>query len=85
MELKIAAIKSLDYDDFWRVIRPLPPLLYIHIDHTLKQLFGEGRHPSFRTLLDGKIAPHLSAHAYAFWKTNASAFDDRFYREGYSG
>lgn len=49
------------------------------------QLFGEGRHPDFKRLLDEKIGPHLSAHAYAFWKRNASAFDHCFYKKGYSG
>jgi betaine lipid synthase len=49
------------------------------------QLFGEGRHPSFKALLDEKLAPHLSAHAYAFWRTNSTAFDNCFYKKGYSG
>lgn len=49
------------------------------------KVFGQGRHPDFRALLDTKLAPHLSAHAYAFWRTNASAFDTNFYLQGYSG
>ena len=51
----------------------------------LAQLYGEGHHADFETLLDDRIAPHLSAHAYAFWKTNASDFNDKFYSRGYSG
>lgn len=58
--------------------------------HALKygefwRLFGEGKHPDFAGLLDRKLAPHLSAHAYNFWKTNIKAFDHSFYRQGYSG
>jgi betaine lipid synthase len=66
LELKLAAINALEYEEFW-------------------QLFGEGRHSDFKRLLDEKIGPHLSAHAYAFWKRNASAFDQCFYKKGYSG
>jgi betaine lipid synthase len=49
------------------------------------QLFGDGRHQDFATLLDTKLAPHLSAHAYAFWKSNVTSFDTHFYKQGYSG
>ncbi|KAJ7491042.1 hypothetical protein FB451DRAFT_1349411 [Mycena latifolia] len=66
VELKLAAIQTLDYDDFFA-------------------MFGEGRHPNFRTLLDTKIAPHISAAAYEFWRTNADAFSSAFYLRGYSG
>lgn len=48
-------------------------------------LFGTGCHPDFRTLLDLKIAPHLSIQAYNFWCNNASAFESNFYMSGYSG
>lgn len=66
LELKLAAIHALEYEDFWK-------------------LFGDGRHPQFAQLLDEKLAPHLSSHAYAFWKVNARAFDNSFYKQGYSG
>lgn len=66
MELKLAAIQSLDYDDFFT-------------------LFGEGRHPNFRGLLDSKIAPYLSSSAYQFWRINAQSFKSSFYLRGYSG
>ncbi|KAJ7147757.1 S-adenosyl-L-methionine-dependent methyltransferase [Mycena filopes] len=66
VELKLAAIHTLDYDDFFA-------------------MFGEGRHPNFRSLLDSKIAPHLSADAYAFWRANEDAFSSAFYLRGYSG
>lgn len=49
------------------------------------QLFGEGCCPSFEVLLDTKLSPYLSAHAYAFWKNNKDAFSHRFYAKGYSG
>ncbi|KAJ7497210.1 hypothetical protein FB451DRAFT_1458187 [Mycena latifolia] len=66
MELKLAAIQCLDYDDFFA-------------------LFGEGRHPNFRGLLDSKIAPYLSSSAYQFWRINAQSFSSSFYLRGYSG
>lgn len=66
LELKLASICALSYDDFW-------------------QMFGLGRHPNFRDLLDMKISPYLSSHAYQFWRANASAFDKNFYMHGFSG
>lgn len=49
------------------------------------QLFGNGQHSDFRRLLDTKMSPYLSSHAYQFWRENASAFDTAFYLRGYSG
>lgn len=48
-------------------------------------MFGEGRHPDFRTLLDTKISPFLSSSAYQFWRDNETAFQSSFYFRGYSG
>ena len=48
-------------------------------------LFGKGHHPSFRALLDSKIAPLLSSIAYQFWCINDDAFSSSFYLRGYSG
>ncbi|KAJ7703287.1 S-adenosyl-L-methionine-dependent methyltransferase [Mycena rosella] len=66
MELKLAAIQSLDYEDFFA-------------------LFGLGRHPNFRGLLDSKIAPYLSSSAYQFWRIKSQSFKSSFYLRGYSG
>ncbi|GAA5964164.1 hypothetical protein JCM3765_005359 [Sporobolomyces pararoseus] len=66
LELKLACINALEYDDFWL-------------------MFGEGKHPRFRELLDTKISPFLSSHAYQFWRKNDKAFSDSFYMRGYSG
>ncbi|KZT42398.1 hypothetical protein SISSUDRAFT_1058490 [Sistotremastrum suecicum HHB10207 ss-3] len=66
LELKLAAIQTLEFDDFFA-------------------LFGEGRHPDFRALLDKKIAPLLSSSAYQFWRINEKAFSSSFYLRGYSG
>ncbi|KAJ7494387.1 hypothetical protein B0H11DRAFT_2156166 [Mycena galericulata] len=66
VELKLAAIHTLEYDDFFA-------------------MFGEGRHPNFRNLLDTRIAPHISAAAYEFWQKNGDAFSSAFYLRGYSG
>jgi betaine lipid synthase len=66
LELKLAAIQSFKYDDFFA-------------------MFGEGRHPDFRALLDSKIAPNLSSIAYQFWHLNDDAFSSAFYLRGYSG
>lgn len=48
-------------------------------------MFGEGKHPDFRALLDSKIAPNLSSIAYQFWRLNDDAFSSAFYLRGYSG
>lgn len=46
------------------------------------QMFGEGRHPNFRELLDTKISPFLTSHAYQFWRKKEHYFDSMFYRRG---
>lgn len=66
LELKLAAIASLPYEDFWK-------------------MFGDGVHPDFRNLLDSKISPFLTSHAYQFWRANDKAFSSSFYLRGYSG
>ncbi|KZP16506.1 hypothetical protein FIBSPDRAFT_1047462 [Athelia psychrophila] len=66
LELKLAAIQSLSYEDFF-------------------SLFGKGKHPNFRALLDSKMAPLLSSIAYQFWRINDKAFSSSFYLSGYSG
>ncbi|GLB37140.1 putative protein of unknown function (DUF3419) [Lyophyllum shimeji] len=66
LELKLAALQTLSYDDFFA-------------------LFGTGRHPHFRALLDSQLAPHLSSSAYQFWRLNDDAFSSAFYLRGYSG
>ncbi|GAA5990341.1 hypothetical protein JCM10908_007325 [Rhodotorula pacifica] len=66
LELKLACISALDYEDFW-------------------MMFGEGRHPNFRELLDTKLSPFLTSHAYQFWRKKEHYFDSMFYRRGYSG
>ena len=66
LELKLACIASLEYEEFW-------------------QMFGEGKCDNFRELLDTKISPYLSSHAYQFWRLNTSSFDRAFYFRGYSG
>ncbi|KAG8843241.1 hypothetical protein FRB96_004229 [Tulasnella sp. 330] len=49
------------------------------------KIFGEGRHSDFDTLLTTKIAPFLSSHAFAYWKTHSDQFSDNFYFQGFSG
>ncbi|SCV73196.1 BQ2448_7121 [Microbotryum intermedium] len=66
LELKLASICALDYEDHWK-------------------LFGEGMHPQFRELLDTKLSPFLTSHAYQFWRKNDRAFASSFYLRGYSG
>ncbi|KAK4700778.1 betaine lipid synthase, partial [Phenoliferia sp. Uapishka_3] len=48
-------------------------------------LFGEGKHPNFRNLLDTKLSPFLTSHAYQFWRANDQSFASSFYLRGYSG
>lgn len=60
LELKLAAISALGYDDFFA-------------------LFGDGKHAGFRKLLDEKLSPYLSSHAYQFWRRNERAFESSFY------
>ena len=53
-------------------------------------MFGEGRQPNFRSLLDSKLSPLLSSICYQFWRINSYMFTSRspestFYLRGYSG
>lgn len=49
------------------------------------RMFGDGRHPNFRTLLHDTISPHLSPYAFQYWVQNADRFSHKFYKTGYSG
>ncbi|SGY13011.1 BQ5605_C043g12060 [Microbotryum silenes-dioicae] len=64
LELKLASICALDYEDHWK---------------------AKGTHPQFRELLDTKLSPFLTSHAYQFWRKNDRAFASSFYLRGYSG
>ncbi|KAK5663582.1 hypothetical protein OQA88_4013 [Cercophora sp. LCS_1] len=41
------------------------------------RIFGEGKHPEFRSLLISKLSPHLSSRAFQYWLSNSHAFDPR--------
>ncbi|KAL1915078.1 uncharacterized protein VTP21DRAFT_7559 [Calcarisporiella thermophila] len=49
------------------------------------KMFGDGKHPGFKALLDSQLSPSMSSHAYQFWSHNASSFRSKFYLSGYSG
>lgn len=49
------------------------------------KMFGDGKHPEFPRLLDEVLSPHLTSHAYQFWKHHSNAFEESFYKTGYSG
>ncbi|KAI0322655.1 hypothetical protein OF83DRAFT_1161041 [Amylostereum chailletii] len=66
VELKLAAIKALEYEELFA-------------------MFGEGKIPNFRQILDSRLSPYLSSPAYQFWRINVDAFETSFYRHGYSG
>ncbi|KAL2147177.1 hypothetical protein VTI28DRAFT_132 [Corynascus sepedonium] len=38
------------------------------------KIFGEGKHPEFRSLLLSKLSPHLSSRAFQYWLNNAAIF-----------
>ncbi|KAK3934060.1 hypothetical protein QBC46DRAFT_90500 [Diplogelasinospora grovesii] len=38
------------------------------------KIFGEGKHPEFRSLLISKLSPHLSSRAFQYWLSNAEIF-----------
>ncbi|KAK1690312.1 hypothetical protein BDP55DRAFT_627998 [Colletotrichum godetiae] len=38
------------------------------------KLFGEGKHPDFRSLLLNKLSPHLSSRAFQYWLNNVHVF-----------
>jgi betaine lipid synthase len=48
-------------------------------------MFGNGRIPNFRDILDSRIAPFISSTAYQFWRLHEDDFSSSFYLCGYSG
>ncbi|KAI8961981.1 hypothetical protein F5Y11DRAFT_205890 [Daldinia sp. FL1419] len=38
------------------------------------KIFGEGKHPEFRSLLISKMSPHLSSRAFQYWLSNHHIF-----------
>ncbi|KAI3324698.1 S-adenosyl-L-methionine-dependent methyltransferase [Xylariaceae sp. AK1471] len=38
------------------------------------KIFGEGKHPDFRSLLISKMSPHLSSRAFQYWLSNIRIF-----------
>ncbi|KAK8061477.1 hypothetical protein PG994_007843 [Apiospora phragmitis] len=38
------------------------------------KIFGEGKHPEFRSLLLSKMSPHLSSRAFQYWLSNHHIF-----------
>ncbi|KAI1392669.1 uncharacterized protein F4822DRAFT_137295 [Hypoxylon trugodes] len=38
------------------------------------KIFGEGKHPEFRSLLVSKMSPHLSSRAFQYWLNNHQIF-----------
>lgn len=48
-------------------------------------LFAAGRVDNFRQILEDKLAPYLSSHAYQYWCINETSFADNFHFRGYSG
>ncbi|KAK0746419.1 hypothetical protein B0T18DRAFT_151721 [Schizothecium vesticola] len=38
------------------------------------KIFGEGKHPDFRSLLIEKLSPHLSSRAFQYWLSNCAIF-----------
>jgi betaine lipid synthase len=49
------------------------------------EMFGDGNHPQFETLLHDIISPHLSSQALQYWSHNSDRFSHKFYKTGYSG
>ncbi|EGY17241.1 hypothetical protein VD0002_g8410 [Verticillium dahliae] len=41
------------------------------------RLFGDGKHPDFRTLLMTKLSPHLSSRAFQYWLQNIHVFTNK--------
>lgn len=41
------------------------------------KIFGEGKHPDFRSLLISRLSPHMSSRSYQFWLNNAHIFTKR--------
>ncbi|MCJ1306687.1 hypothetical protein MMC25_000330 [Agyrium rufum] len=51
------------------------------------KLFGEGKHPRFKSLLINKLSPHMSSQAFQFWLNHVPMFTGRrgLYESGGSG
>jgi betaine lipid synthase len=41
------------------------------------KIFGDGKHPNFRSLLMSKLSPHLSSRAFQYWLKNVHVFNEK--------
>lgn len=89
LELKLAAIQALEYNDFWLIFGEgrHPEFDKLLTTKLSPFLSSWAPRPFFLSHLDTKlnIMMGLQRHAYAYWKTHASQFSRNFYFRGYSG
>ncbi|KAI1825653.1 hypothetical protein F4861DRAFT_187630 [Xylaria intraflava] len=73
-----ARIHAVDLNPNQNHLLELKVAAYQSLDYEdFWKIFGEGKHPDFRSLLISKMSPHLSSRAFQYWLSNHSVFTKR--------
>ena len=86
LELKLAAIQTLEYQDFWLIFGEGRHPDFDRLLTSKLSPFLSSCVPASSLPLSSPVNHSLmGSHAYAYWKTHANQFSRNFYFRGYSG
>ena len=92
LELKLAAIQTLEFEDFWLIFgEGRHPQFAKLLTSKLSPFLSSSVLPSACCSLEAALHHHqslpmlITRHAYAYWKAHADQFSRNFYFRGYSG
>ncbi|KAI0151677.1 hypothetical protein GGR57DRAFT_179300 [Xylariaceae sp. FL1272] len=70
-----ARVHAVDLNPTQNHLLELKAAAYQSLDYEdFWKIFGEGKHPDFRSLLISKMSPHLSSRAFQYWLSNHRIF-----------
>lgn len=70
-----ARVHAIDLNPAQNHLLELKVAAFTALDYSdVWKIFGEGKHPDFRSLLISKLSPHLSSRAFQYWLSNAHIF-----------
>ncbi|KAK3395626.1 hypothetical protein B0T20DRAFT_419372 [Sordaria brevicollis] len=70
-----ARVHAIDLNSTQNHLLELKVAAFTALDYSdVWKIFGEGKHPDFRSLLISKLSPHLSSRAFQYWLSNAHIF-----------
>lgn len=70
-----ARVHAIDLNPAQNHLLELKVAAFTALDYSdVWKIFGEGKHPDFRSLLTSKLSPHLSSRAFQYWLSNTHIF-----------